>query len=474
MTALSSQSHNTWIANICELIDNSFDAEAASVSVEWGRATKGGADYFKIVDDGRGKDSLLPFFKAGLHEQSSTTEVGQYGVGGTLAQNWICDTRGTTHVVTVCRGDGLVREGEQSWLKIVASDAFTFDEQDERAAAGEECGTAITVIPCERKVPDKGERFANLVSELGFIYASALRAGRQIKIRRNPDDAWTLVRAWALPKLDPGAVDITLTLGRRLVKLKCGIVADGEETTRCGLTYYVGFRSIETTAKGCSDYSTSRIVGAVELSGKDGWPVSTNKDAMKANADTDVLYAAIFDAIHPLLLQAKQKALQMNIASLTDSLSQMINGLVEEAKAKRTKTGEKAGARRPTGKGGKHTQAEVEQEGKTFKSRRGTASQYLIDWHDFGKDDPCIARFDAPKRVVMNTSHPWVTRARDRDDREALLVVAAVTIGAYDKSLDSGQTEFLAGTNVLARAGQVLRRVMAVEQRDLTKQAAQR
>jgi len=455
LRALVAQQHNTWLLNLCEFIDNAFDAKATRVDIQWSPSISS----FSVEDNGNGSAKLEPFFQLGKHAAHESTEVGMFGVGGSMAHMWICQAEGRSRVSTV--HDGVLRKGTCNWKAILDGESWKFESEHARAARDGEGGTKIAVAPCSKRIPDRGDRFDSLVREIGFTYAVALRAGSQIRIRRSPNDAWTLVTPWSLPKLEPGAVDISISVGKRTAKINAGVVPDGVPNPKAGLTYYFGRRAITTTSRGCGEYSTGRIAGTVELVGKD-WPVTTNKNDFRDVDVSDALFAAVFDAIHPLLMTAKQRTMELNVEAMTQDLNSWLNGAIEDARAKRNKpSGRNPGAVAPKNTNARHTKAEKEQSGETFQSKRGCASRYIIDWHNFGVDDPKLGRWDAPKTVSLNVDHPWVADCKDRADAEALLAIAAVIIAEGDNAFRAAASLSLTSTDdTMSLAGNVLRRRM--------------
>jgi hypothetical protein len=200
--------------------------------------------------------------------------------------------------------------------------------------------------------------------------------------------------------------------------VRAGLVPEGQINKRSGLTYFYNYRVIiQPTSKGCGDYDKSRFCGFVEL--LDGWSLTKNKDNISANEEE--LFEAVLRSVEPLLKKASATAHMIESRALSEKAQAVLDAMTghepPDAKAKRgPRTGNSDHAE-PTGKGGKHKKAKVEQPGTTFHGR-GKHRRSLLDarvkmsFEERGSDEPPINVDLKGRTVECNTSHPWIAASR--------------------------------------------------------------
>jgi len=421
LRALCAQSLN-FKTMLGELIDNSLDAGAMTIEIEFRK------DAFSIRDNGDGCANLGSLFTLGDHRHHRSTRLGRYGIG---AKDALLSLGGEDSSVTVVSVHGRdIREVTVRWAEMARNNWHAPDPTKERAEVGER-GTSLLVKPCPRQ-PLGAARISNLRSDLGYMYSPAIKDGAQISIAIGGSKPEPLVR-WKLPDFESGHISETVIAAGKRANVHCGIVKEGQLNPRWGLTYAHGFRVIlPSCANGCGEFNTARVCGFVMLD--ESWKLSKNKNAILE--DEEQLYAAVLAALTPLLKRADELGSRLESAAFESQIAGAINAsLGADSKAKRD-DGDSAGPRRPTGKGGRHKRAREEQDGSTFLGRRSACGSYRVVHMALG-EAAGIGEFKEPT-IALNTDNPLVESARREKNLMTSTVLAASLISA-EHCLGTGQ-----------------------------------
>lgn len=402
---------------LAECIDNSFDADAHHVDIFFER--QGGKLCLSVRDDGNGCDQLDAFLRIGEHYRSSTTRLGRFGVGAKDAMLWCGGLRSQVSISSV--QGGVRRQVAISWERF-ATDNGRVEFPDPEPASPGERGTALTVAPLLRTVPH-GSYWKQLLQEIGYLYAPAIREGRQITLARlgRPE----IVARWEPPQFEPGSISTTVTVGGRVADVYCGIVKEGVPlpASRQGLTYWHRFRVIvPASANGCGSYNVGRVCGFVKL--HSGWSLSKNKDDI---IGADELYVAVEEVCRPVLEKADKIGMTIESEAFLSSVSEHINDMVRargDSKGKRTRGVEK-GTHSPTGEGGPHRKAENEQSGDRFPSRRHQTS-YKTVLGNFG--DESVGSVKA-RCITLNMDNQFINAIVNEHNEKAVVVCVAGLLG---------------------------------------------
>ena len=310
-----------WSKAVSELIDNSFDAGATRIELEFGSEAKTKRS-FRISDDGAGCDDIPRMLRLGDHKHLTTTKLGRYGVGLKHAACWMWGELviETTHeeVTRHCRVD---------WERMDKSDTLNVNSPEERKAAPGARGTRLLFRRIQRNYP----KVLELHEELSWRYSPALLKGRQIVITmgtRSKQQA-LLCAGWQLPDLED-AVEDRFEVNRKRVHLRADIVPVDVATRYTGFNYTHDFRIIKNSSFGSKGLSTSRIVGMVELD--EDWALSTNKDDI-VDEDNDALEEAIFERCRKILEKSAQQAQLIRNRKLEALVSEELNMLLNTLKA---------------------------------------------------------------------------------------------------------------------------------------------
>jgi hypothetical protein len=407
-----------------ELIDNAFDADAKRIEIEvTGR--RGGGDII-VSDDGRGCSDLSVMLAPGKREQHFGTKLGRFGIGAKDAAIWLW---GTTNIQSV--RDGVLRSVVADWDSIMRSGKWRVNVPSEETAHPGRRGTRISFINTIRRFPD-GKQFDELVSELGYLYAPAIKQGMQIAIRGKGRQQ-VLVPRFEMPSL-VDVVDVDITVGGKRAHVHVGVVPDGVKNPRPGISYTHGFRVIiQASGLGCGGKAYQRVCGWVRLDGKD-WKLTTNKDAL--DHDEDEIGDAVYAVVSGVVDRAAKQAMSAKSSALAGRLTAALRGLVGEGDAKRDR-GDKHGRVDPTGNGGKHKRAKNARSGDS--RRTVNVGSMSVDFKEC--DEPAIGSVDDRGKIIwLAENHPWIQHLRDTENIDALMTSAMALLGGTEQDT---QTRFV-------------------------------
>ena len=424
LNSVANANHKWWIV-LAEWIDNAFDADAKTVSIEFAR------DAIRITDDGDGCADPTNMIRLGAHAKHSSTGLGRYGIGGKEAALWVGGMESTVALRSV--HDGIRRTLQVDWSEYAKK--WELDDVEEQPARENERGTEIMVTPTKK--PPSGNDWSDLLERLAYLYSAALKQGRQIKFRRPTKGAtWEPLKRWELPKFQGEIVDTHISVGARRARVYCGVVRQGEPNPRAGFTYLHRWRVIEqSSGNGCGEYGPAHMCGFVDLDAS--WPLTKNKDAVRKE-DAEALYAAVEEAARPVLERAKEIGVELSSRRFEAQVNEKLHALFSQRRAKAKRGDRKPqgeDGKKPTGEGGKHERAAKEQDGKTFPKREH--SSYTVRFEHLGKVDQ-LGQVKKPT-VLLNLDNPMVARVNRDEIADAVVVMAASLIGAEHCYAPSGQ-----------------------------------
>lgn len=396
LVALHADRHE-WKEISGELVDNGFDAGASRVDIHFG-----GQRTLVVSDDGFGCPDIERMLTLGTHMHSPSTKLGRYGVGLKDAMCWLwCEV----YIQTV--HDGILRETVINVPKLAGKETWELPDPIESPANGT-TGTKIIFTGCEKSFPD----YAQLASELGYIFSPGLRSGRQIVLsfdKRKP----ILCEAWMPPRMDD-AIDTTLTVNGCEARLVAGIVPEGVANPRWGFNYFIHHRMILNSSVGSNGHSTSRICGTVELT--KGWRLSKNKTDVLDNFEP--LAAKIWEVCEPLILKAEVQASTIANREIERDVTAKLRDAVKTAKAKRS-AGNGHGTIHPAGTKRRHRRASKTQPGHSI-SLSDMAGKFRMEFKDMEPDK--IGQVDLPGIVVyLNPQHSRIAHHKANDYNDALV-----------------------------------------------------
>ncbi|MBK8858787.1 MAG: ATP-binding protein, partial [Opitutaceae bacterium] len=135
----------TQSAAIRELVDNSVDANATSITITFNSSL----DEIVIEDNGDGCSDVGMFFNIGSSDKVGEGKVGRYGIGGTWACLFLSDKE---YVVTNSRSSGLHSSAKMDWSSVAEHGRkFQWEGHQPRPMfADENPGTKITLCGIRR------------------------------------------------------------------------------------------------------------------------------------------------------------------------------------------------------------------------------------------------------------------------------------------------------------------------------------
>lgn len=415
----------SWADSLGEFIDNSLDALATEVSISISDAPIKGARVrtLTVQDNGLGIEELPVLVRLGARKEHLSTKLGRYGIGSKDAAFSIGGTRHRLQVDSTFAGQ--LRTMDFRWSRVIDRGIW-LDAEASAPVPSAGKGTQIRVTPIEKAIPS-GEKLERTLARLGYIFSPAINTGAVIRVFMGKEVS--VLRAYRLPRFDGAAIDQELTVDGKTIRVHCGLVADGETNHHPGLTYYHGHRTIlGPTAEGCEGFSTARIAGVVEL--KSGWQLTKNKD--NVNRASDKLFAAVFDAIRPILERAEKLAQSQQNDSFQLEVENMLNlaafgDAAGEADSKAVRgEGDKRGRIEPKGSGRKHRDARVIQPGRTFASRNFTHLKVVYA----ALSEGTLGEFASNGIVQLSTNHPAVTKALG-DRNVSTVAILACSVAAF-------------------------------------------
>ncbi len=337
VNAIHSTNQMSWRKAMCELVDNSFDAKACSISIVFLR------DAVTVSDDGRGCPKIESMLKLGGRYQHPGKTLGYFGYGLKASAIWLANT------LEIATSDGTtIRTGHVAWNKLTKWEAQT----SETLATEQACrirgiengkGTRISISGQLRKLDPRA--FDGIVNDLGYYFQPALRLGRQIKLAFKGKKRTVKPCPWPDPL--EAKTTFVITIGSKTAEVVAGIVPSGVQNDYCGFNIIYEHRVIQHTTEPCGEHNPDRFFAAVTLS--KGWKLTTLKDAVEGQS---VLYDELRARCQVLLIKAAAQSQTLEL----DAIRNKAEKLVEDSlggKRKRGK-GDKHGTVTPTGTGTKH------------------------------------------------------------------------------------------------------------------------
>jgi hypothetical protein len=164
LASLRRQDMPPWLA-LCELIDNSLDAKAAVVDIDWKPTEK----TLTIEDDGVGAPNPAAIVTIGDHDSEGRGTSGRYGIGAKDAVLAL----GTSALVETFRS-GIRRVVRADFEEIRQSGRWVAREDHESADFSVH-GTKVTVGGVDRRI-----EVGSIRNRIAKTFAPALRRGRKI------------------------------------------------------------------------------------------------------------------------------------------------------------------------------------------------------------------------------------------------------------------------------------------------------
>ena len=125
-----------WKLALCEWLDNSFDA-AKNKDV---RLTEIriliGTKHVMVRDNSMGHDKLSSMVQIGAHDQHSTTQIGEYGIGAKDAALWIGGENSVVLIESTCRGVKRTLSVDWADRMVATSSSYGLPKSSSQRASG--------------------------------------------------------------------------------------------------------------------------------------------------------------------------------------------------------------------------------------------------------------------------------------------------------------------------------------------------
>lgn len=276
-----------WLA-ISELVDNSLDANASVVEVQFNKEHKS----VLIKDNGAGAPNPTGIVQFGYHENENRNTSGQFGIGakdGILALG--------TMVTIVSRRGGVMKTVKADFDEIIQRGEWVCRLAEEDCDQNES-GTEILIGNVSKHFYLK-----SLMHRLAVIFAPALRTARRVTVDGVDVDAPSKVQL-------EHAVEGEGVFQGKAYRFKAGIIAP-EQNVSGGWRYEFKHRTLEETslnrAFGTGSHDISKFYGVITLIERDDadrcekWSVNKHK----TNAEElEALCEEIFPSVEHLLQQS--------------------------------------------------------------------------------------------------------------------------------------------------------------------------
>lgn len=307
----------SWEIVLSELIDNSFDAGANEIRLEFLPRE------LRVSDDGRGSSDTGVMLASGVREQHPGVTLGRYGVGLSDAAQWL----GGQTMIYTCDGS-LFRYTTADWDQIAQEtdwpELIEYTKPPEAAvtsgALWNPTGTCLR-FKHTRSYP----AYDKLMLKLGFRYFPGL-ATRKITLitSRKP----TQVASFSPPRLlNDMRHQVSFSIDGKTVHAEGGMVAEGVLNPFPGFHFVYDYRVVQTSEVPCDGYVTSRFFCVVTLGPE--WPLSRNKDLITTDVEQEaILFERLRSEFSHLMEACSAASLHLEVGALQQDLSRRLTNLL--------------------------------------------------------------------------------------------------------------------------------------------------
>jgi Histidine kinase-, DNA gyrase B-, and HSP90-like ATPase len=306
-----------WVGALSELIDNSFDAGATEVDIDW---VNGLNRVLTITDDGVGVGDLTRLFSLGRGERAPGEKTGVWGVGGKAAQLWA-----SSEVEIWSLHDDMVAHDRIVWEEHFGDEtplmidttfrpSTTRNTPEKLRANGHGVCIRMKVLTgrrfhADRLVKHLAEQYPRLSEERKRIVfqGAELRLGWKVQAGFETFDV-------VIPYKD---TELT-------ARVVAGLVPDelrDKQPSKVMVCY--GPRRICLTRDCYGSYSGDGVSGILLLGG--GWHAAQLLSEMKTSiVDDDVweqLMHAVYEHLEPILKQAKGRSINLKFREMSEALT---------------------------------------------------------------------------------------------------------------------------------------------------------
>lgn len=408
-----------------ELIENALDAGATEIDMIH--------DDHRLImrDNGVGIKDLEAMATLGMHVESGPNGIGMYGVGFKDAACWF----GGETIVKTWR-DGQEWRLDIDWRALMKQTEWTLEAPaqypSERPTPS---GTELTFLMPIMKL----RRIPDVLDTMSFTYTPALRAGVQMRWRKDGPGRWRDLQPMT-PPTTIGEILVMGSAGGKSFRITAGVVAAGELNPYYGVHLVYRNRVLRPSCNlGCGNAPVTRLYAWCELLG-DGWEVTKNKTAL-SEGDEDALDDALVPVMQPIVARAEQESQLVRLPTFEKAIAELFGGNDIEVLGKEQRgEGDTHETAEPTGTGSKRLRASVVQPGS--KRLRKLQGGIKLVWADTPTSHPTIQVKLRENLIVLNRHSPVLKRIRSSQDLERYALGTAI-ISAISAELEEDQLSML-------------------------------
>ncbi len=413
-----------WKTVLGELVDNSFDAAAKRVVIEFG------IRLVAVTDNGAGCTDTAGMLQLGRHSAHPSTRSGRFGVGLKYAALWLWG------VTRISSSDGsIVRCQKMDWQRYVTRPEWELPDPQLIPATLSSCknqgllsrtGTRIECSKIARNLPSVSQ----MVGFLGFQFMPALKSGRALLLKDSSGKTHKAAQ-YKLPKMSE-QLEATMSIAGRDVPLKVGIVAEGEPNPHPGFLFTHAHRVLYESSLGCGEFGSERIAGIVEL--PDEWEVSTNKNDISEHKDE--LEARIYKACSGMLSRAQREGIHFKSAALETEISELVNAAVFGREKRKRKPDPEPGTKPKSETNGKKTKRPRNTQPGTNPLDQYRGGRLKVTFGQQGANEPiAIVRLGGPE-IILNEDRSAIGSLKSRNDKHGICMLACSLLAAKVASSD--------------------------------------
>lgn len=379
---------------LSEMVDNSLDAGATTVSIVYDAPSK----LLCVQDNGRGCHDFRTMLRLGQHHKTETTRLGRYGVG--LKNSAI----GLADLLTI---ESHGKKVAVDWMEVMRNQ-WKIKAEDEPSSVT--VGLKLTLGQLVKKA-----RVSSVVEALGFNFAPAIWSGRSITINGAE------IEAWSVPDLQDAIEVESVNREGFGFRLRAGIV---EDNPRDAFILAYEHRILGGTCEPVGEYVTGgRFLGFVELFGP--WPLLKHKDGLADGSAAQWLYRELASECESLFKACESARQTLEVKELEAEIAEAIADLGPKNKRRYFGRNTDNDGVKPTGNGSRH---------------RSGSGGISIDFKEI--QDGLIGRVETNSTrvsVTLNTLHPFVEASRRESAKLAIPVIALALVVADQVKKDELQ-----------------------------------
>lgn len=426
------QSRFSWHRGLCEAVDNSLDAGANSVTVVF-PSNKAGR--LTILDDGSGASerALIAMVTEGDHyEERKTKRIGIYGVGLKDFAQWAsCETSIVSCHEDVIRRVGIDWENNDGTYHAVR-EARSYEA---RLLVGGR-GTCVSLNRIVQAVP-RIDTIHNLADKLREDFLPALRAGRQIALKRIDQRGHVQLVALLAPRETPQLEDMREAVienqsGTKRVRVVAGLLRPGA-SVEAGVYISYLYRTMEKhSAWGLADMPRGNFYAEVMLDEDCHWRLSRHKDGVSPEETDDWRYieSQFHIKFRDLIECAKEKSVRLSMSRVQIRANEIMGDIFGKPKRfRREEPDKEPREKKETPRRVRKAEHVAENEGDArAKGRRGAP---VVHFDEIPRDT--LLDIDVRRnRITFNTRHWWVAQVRREEGKARGELLGLMMYGVRD------------------------------------------